>query len=109
MNSILIYFYYYILKIIASKKIIMKKNIKLTISKYLYKLLESNPFLVNLFSEVIAHNIIDYNKIKKINIHLLFQNNYLYYMITLLINDNSINSEIFYGKLQTNEINIVIS
>lgn len=86
----------------------MKKNIKLTVSKYLYKLLESNPFLVNLFSEVIAYNIIDYNKIKKINIHLLFKNNYLYYMIKL-IDNSEINSEIFYGKLQTNEINIVIS
>lgn len=85
----------------------MKKNIKLTVSKYLYKLLESNPFLVNLFSDVIAHNIIDYNKITKININLLFNNNYLYYMIKLYIDE--LTSEIFYGKIQTNEINIIIS
>lgn len=85
----------------------MKKNIKLTVSKYLYKLLESNPFLVNLFSDVIAHNIIDYNKITKINITLLFNNNYLYYMIKLYIDE--LTSEIFYGKIQTNEINIIIS
>lgn len=85
----------------------MKKNIKLTVSKYLYKLLESNPFLVNLFSDVIAHNIIDYNKIIKINITLLFNNNYLYYMIKLYIDE--LTSEIFYGKIQTNEINIIIS
>jgi ABC-type arginine/histidine transport system permease subunit len=87
----------------------MKKNIKLTVSKYLYKLLESNPFIINLFSEVIAHNIIDYTKIKQMNINILFNNNYIYYMITLMINDNALNSEIFYGKIQTNEINIVIS
>lgn len=85
----------------------MKKNIKLTVSKYLYKLLESNPFLVNLFADVIAHNIIDYNKIIKINITLLFNNNYLYYMIKLYIDE--LTSEIFYGKIQTNEINIIIS
>lgn len=85
----------------------MKKNIKLKVSKYLYKLLESNPFLINLFSDVIAHNIIDNNKIKKININLLFNNNYLYYMIKLYIDE--LTSEIFYGKLNSNEINIVIS
>lgn len=85
----------------------MKKNIKLTVSKYLYKLLESNPFIVNLFSDVIAHNIVDYNKITKININLLFNNNYLYYMIKLYIDE--LTSEIFYGKIQTNEINIIIS
>lgn len=85
----------------------MKKNIKLTVSKYLYKLLESNPFIVNLFSDVIAHNIIDYNKITKININLLFNNNYLYYMIKLYIDE--LTSEIFYGKIQTNEITIIIS
>ncbi len=87
----------------------MKKNIKLTVSKYLYKLVESNPFIINLFSEVIAHNIIDYTKIKQMNINILFKNNYIYYMIRLIINDNTFNSEIYYGKIQTNEINIVIS
>lgn len=86
----------------------MKTNIKITISKYLIKLLEQNPFLINLFSEIFAYNIIDYREIRSININLLFNNNYLYFIIKLKC-INLTDYELFYGKIKTNEINININ
>lgn len=85
----------------------MKTDIKITISQYLFNLINENPIIFDLFSEVFANNIIDYNLIKNINIHILFYQNYIYYMIKLTSTNQ--NYELFYGKIKTNEININIS
>lgn len=85
----------------------MKKDIKITISQYLFKLINQNPILFDLFSDLFAYNLIDYRKINNININLLFYNNYLYFIIKFTLTNK--NYEIFYGKLKTNEINININ
>jgi hypothetical protein len=79
----------------------MKTNIKITISKKLYNLINKNKLIYNLFLELYSHHIIEYQKISFININLLFKESYLYYLI-------NINHILYYGKIKANEININI-
>lgn len=81
----------------------MKNNIKISKSINLQNIINQNKFLNILFSPIQSHLITEYNNNINININILSNNSQLYYIIT--INNNSI----YYGLLDSNEINLNIN